>query len=94
MVNTIIRRKTSEECKESVEIRLTRRRYIDQRLKGSRIILESTKFKCGQREYLKGSLIWKNVDVKWCVTSNTIFYYGKQSLLNKKHVEKGIEQLF
>lgn len=43
---------------------------------------------------LKGSLIWKNVDVKWCVTSNTIFYYGKQSLLNKKHVEKGIEQLF
>lgn len=50
-------RNISEECKESVETRLTRRRYKDQRLKGSSLILEGTKFKCGQPEYLKGSLI-------------------------------------
>lgn len=51
-------RNMSEDCKGSVEMKLIRRSYMDQRLKGSSIILKWTDFKYGPPEYLKGSLIW------------------------------------
>lgn len=35
----------------------------------------------------------RKVDVKWCVISNTIVYYGKQSLLNNKNDKNGIKWL-
>lgn len=35
----------------------------------------------------------RNVRVEWCVISNTIIYYSKQSLLNNRHDENGIEWL-
>jgi hypothetical protein len=50
-------RSISEECKERMKIRLTRGKNMGQWLKGSSLILKCTKSKCGQPEYLEGSLI-------------------------------------
>lgn len=80
-------RNISEECKGSVEISLTEEgTWIKHNFRVNKIQVWSTWI-------FKRFINLKNVGVKWCVISNTIFYYGKQSLLNNKHVENGIEQL-